>query len=39
MYFPSSKLVFILAIGFYVYIEIDDIKSRHIYKTNTSNII
>jgi hypothetical protein len=33
---PRSKIVVLLAIGFYVYIQIDDDESRHIYKTHAS---
>jgi hypothetical protein len=30
------KIVVLLALGFYVYIQMDDDKSRHIYKTHAS---
>jgi hypothetical protein len=32
------KIVVILAFGFYVYIQISDTKSRHIYKIHTLSI-
>jgi hypothetical protein len=35
----SSKLVFTLALCFYVYIQIDDDESRHICKTHTLIIV
>jgi hypothetical protein len=36
---PHPKIVFVLILDFYVYIQIDDDKFRHIYKTYTSRSI
>lgn len=32
------KIVFVLAIDFYVYVQMDDDEYRHVYKTNSPNI-
>jgi hypothetical protein len=34
LYSLTSKILVILALNFYIYVQIDDNKSRHIYKTN-----
>jgi hypothetical protein len=34
--FPRSKIVVLLALVFYVYIQMDDDESRHTYKTHVS---
>jgi hypothetical protein len=33
------KIVFVLAFGFYVCIQMDDDESIHIYETDTSSIV
>jgi hypothetical protein len=38
-YYIRSRIEFILAFTFYVYIQMDDNESRHIYKTHTSSIV
>jgi hypothetical protein len=38
-YSIHSKIVFVLALDFYVYIQLDDEEYRHIYETYTPSII
>jgi hypothetical protein len=38
-YSLHSKIVVVLALDFYVYIQIDEDTSRHIYKIHTSSIV
>jgi hypothetical protein len=38
-YYLRSKLLYILAFNFYVYIQLGDDEYRHIYKTYTSSIV
>jgi hypothetical protein len=35
---PRPKIVSVLALDFYVYIQMDNDEFRHIYKTHTSSI-
>jgi hypothetical protein len=37
-YFLHFKIVVVLSLGFYVYIQKDDDESRQIYKTHTSTL-
>jgi hypothetical protein len=39
IYSLRPKIVLVLALDFYVYIQIDNDESRHIYKTYKPNII
>jgi hypothetical protein len=38
-YSIHSKIIIVLALYFYVYIQMDDNESRHIYKTYTLIIV
>jgi hypothetical protein len=39
LYSIRSKIVFILALDIYVYIQLDDDECRHIYRTYTPTIV
>jgi hypothetical protein len=39
MYSHRSKIVVVLALDFYVYVQMDDDEYSHIYKTNTLIIV
>jgi hypothetical protein len=39
LYSLRFKILVLLALEFYIYIQMDDNRSRHIYKTHTLSII
>jgi hypothetical protein len=39
MYYICPKILVVLDLDFYVYVQMDDDESRHTYKTNTLIIV